>query len=257
MPRKFREKSFTNTYHCIIRGINKQNLFFDQQDKDKFLNELKKTKDKYNYSLYAYCIMSNHVHLLIKDNNNKLQSIMQSITISYSIYFNKKYDRSGHLFENRYKSSSIESKSYILNLHRYIHRNPVKANICRTECYPYSSFNDYIYQKGVSDTDFILSLFHSNKKTAIKLFRDFNLFDSSKYDNIKILEYEIAKRVDDKEATDLIKSILNIDDISSIVKYNKEIRRDIIKRLIDIKGVSKRQIARILGINYKTIQRIL
>ena len=114
MPRKFREKSFTNTYHCIIRGINKQNLFFDQQDKDKFLNELKKTKDKYNYSLYAYCIMSNHVHLLIKDNNNKLQSIMQSITISYSIYFNKKYDRSGHLFENRYKSSSIESKSYIL-----------------------------------------------------------------------------------------------------------------------------------------------
>ena len=71
------------------------------------------------------------------------------------------------------------------------------------------------------------------------------------------MEYEIAKRVDDKEATDLIKGILNIDDISSIVKYNKEIRRDIIKRLIDVKGVSKRQIARILGINYKTIQRIL
>lgn len=118
MPRCSRKnaKSFYGVYHIILRGINNQDIFFDDMDRKNFIKRIISTKQKYNYELYAYVLMSNHVHLLIKDKNDSISKIMQSLATSYAIYFNKKYDRIGHLFYNRFHSKCVEDLAYLLNL---------------------------------------------------------------------------------------------------------------------------------------------
>ena len=91
-PRQKRKESLTKIYHCILRGINKQDVFFDDQDYFKFKKEMKLAKEKYNYKLYSYVLMSNHIHFEIKAEKSQLPKIMQRIQISYISYFNKKYD---------------------------------------------------------------------------------------------------------------------------------------------------------------------
>ena len=98
MPRIARMYSELKVYHIIIRGIDKQDIFLDTYDKDKFLKIIDDTKEKYNYEVYAYCLMDNHVHLIIYDKDEMISKIMQSIEIRYVSYFNVKYDRVGHLF---------------------------------------------------------------------------------------------------------------------------------------------------------------
>lgn len=108
-------------YHCMLRGINKQDIFFEEKDYLEFQNIIKKTKEDYLYQLYSYVLMPNHIHLEIKDENQKLSQIIHSMATSYAIYFNKKYQRAGHVFENRFQSKNVENSYYILNLVRYIH----------------------------------------------------------------------------------------------------------------------------------------
>ena len=93
MPRYAREyqKSYSNVYHVILRSINQQEIFYDNADRSKFLKSLKESKEKYQYDLYAYVLMDNHVHLLIMDKGDNLSKIVQSLATSYALYFNKKY----------------------------------------------------------------------------------------------------------------------------------------------------------------------
>ena len=102
MPRKSRMFGPKKINHIVMRGINKQDIFLDKQDKEKFIKEIKNTKDKYNYELYAYVIMPNHVHLQLCDKEGNISNIMNSLQTRYVSYFNKKYERVGHLFQDRY-----------------------------------------------------------------------------------------------------------------------------------------------------------
>ena len=129
MPRQPRKQSCSSVYHCMLRGINKQDIFFDKKDYLEFQSIIKKTKEAFFYQLYSYVLMPNHIHLEIKDKNQKLSQIIHSMATSYANYFNKKYQRVGHLFENRFRSKNVENSCYILNLVRYIHQNPVKAGL--------------------------------------------------------------------------------------------------------------------------------
>ncbi len=93
MPRIYRKLGFTKVYHIIIRGIDKNDIFYESKDYEQFLKILKETKEKYQYDVYAYCLMNNHVHLVIFDKEDEISKIMQIIEIRYSSYFNKKYER--------------------------------------------------------------------------------------------------------------------------------------------------------------------
>ena len=145
MPRSCREnqKSYTGVYHVILRGINQQEIFYDNTDRRKFLKCIKETKEKYYYDLYAYVLMHNHVHLVIMDKEDKLSKVIQSLAISYALYFNKKYNRIGHVFYNRFKSKYVENLPYLLNIIRYIHFNPEKSGICQYSKYYWSSYHEY------------------------------------------------------------------------------------------------------------------
>lgn len=108
-PRKF---SYSQIYHIILKGIDGHDIFYDNNDKNFFLKQILTTKQTFNYIVYSYCLMSNHVHLVIKCKNELLSKAIQSLSIRYVSYFNKKYERTGHLFQGRFKSKSVENQKY-------------------------------------------------------------------------------------------------------------------------------------------------
>lgn len=151
MTRKIREKSLSGIYHVYFRGVNKQRIFEWPEDYEAMYRILNYAQARDtegvemgqpNFYLYAYCLMDNHVHLLIQPSNGlELGQVIKRITVAYAMHFNNHYDRVGHLFQDRYKSEPVDDKEYFFELIRYIHNNPVKAQICYSpELYPYSSF---------------------------------------------------------------------------------------------------------------------
>lgn len=129
MPRGPRFAFQNAFYHVFNRGINKQDIFLTDEDYKFFLGKLYALKQKYDHSIYALCLMPNHFHISIHTRKIPISKIMSSLTTSYSMYFNRKYQHFGPVFQNRFKSILIESDSYFLELSRYIYLNPVKAGI--------------------------------------------------------------------------------------------------------------------------------
>jgi len=154
MARKQREVSNSGIYHVMLRGVNKQRIFENPSDYAAMYRILRYVREidtkqqnsaQPNYFLYAYCLMDNHVHLLIQPNSVEIGQLMKRIMTAYAQYFNNKYERIGHLFQDRFKSEAVEDDKYFFTLLRYIHNNPVKAGRCQVpKQYPYSSIHEYI-----------------------------------------------------------------------------------------------------------------
>ena len=130
MPRTARIPSASGCYHVVLRGIGKQILFEEDEDYRRFLHTLERYLRDEKADIYAYCLMENHVHLLLHADSG-LDRLMKRIGTSYAYYFNEKYSRSGHLFQDRFSSEPVEDEAYLLAVVRYIHNNPQKAGICR------------------------------------------------------------------------------------------------------------------------------
>ncbi|MPW26125.1 transposase [Alkalibaculum sp. M08DMB] len=149
MPRSSRKYSATGIYHVMMRGNNRKYIFMEKIDKDKFL-EIINTREVGTYKLYAYVIMDNHIHLLIKEDRENISEIIKKMNIKYASYYNKKNRTVGHVFQDRFKSEVVETDKYLFSLLRYIHNNPVKAGIATNlEDYQYSSYIEYINKEKV------------------------------------------------------------------------------------------------------------
>jgi REP element-mobilizing transposase RayT len=118
-------------HHIINRGVAKSNVFNSNDDKDKFLEIICKACRDYKVNIHDYCLMDNHYHLLVETTTNNLSLFMRQINSNYAIYFNKKNNRVGHLWQGRYKSFYIAEQSYLYELFRYIEHNPIEAKICK------------------------------------------------------------------------------------------------------------------------------
>ncbi len=129
-------------YHIITRGNQKQTVFREQRDYTEYLSRLEFYKKKYAFKLYSFCLMPNHVHLIIEvDVNSKLNKIMRGLNLSYTLYFNFKYKTVGHLWQDRFKSKIIEKDTYLLECINYIEANPLRANLTSNiEEYVWSSY---------------------------------------------------------------------------------------------------------------------
>ena len=255
MPRASRRKSETNVYHVILRGNNKQEIFLDEKDYKKFLKEIKNTKEKYGYELYAYCLMTNHVHLVIYDKEENLSKIMQSLEVTYSAYFSKKYEKVGHLFQNRFLSKPVETREYLMQVCRYVHQNPVKAGISRVDNYKWSSYKEYINdEEEMVSKKMLLSLFANSEKEAIENFKGFH--NDNKENINDEYEFEIITKFTDEEAKIKIMEVLKLENLEEINDFSVKLRNEKIRKLEDIKGISKAQVARVLGTCNRTIERI-
>ncbi|WP_231889827.1 transposase [Oceanobacillus sp. Castelsardo] len=176
MPRKARVRSKSGIYHIILRGANRQEIFHDEEDSMRFLQTIEKYKAKSEMNIFAWCLMSNHVHLLIKEGNENISITMKRIGVSFVSYYNWKYRTIGHLFQDRFKSENVETKQYLLTVTRYIHQNPVKAGIVgRVVEWKWSSclcyYDKDYFPNHLLDKDFILGMFSVDRKTTKERFR--------------------------------------------------------------------------------------
>ena len=175
MARKPRIQFEGAFYHIIVRGNQRQDIFLDEADRLRYLEQLHRYKNKCGFLLYAYVLMTNHVHLLIETPNDLISRIMQMINFTYTQYFNRKYAKVGHLFQGRYTSYLCDKDSYLLSLVRYIHNNPVRAGLAKDAgAYAWSSHGDYL--KGIKclvDTDKVLRLFSERRGIAKRKYTEF------------------------------------------------------------------------------------
>ncbi|MCF8009872.1 MAG: transposase [Clostridiales bacterium] len=255
MPRRAREKSRTGIYHIIMRGMNRQTIFEDEEDSIKFIQTLDVYQKKCKFKVYAYCLMGNHVHLLVKEGKEELGITFRRIGASYVYWYNWKYERCGHLFQDRYKSETVEDDKYFLAVLRYIHQNPIKAGLVKELAdYPWSSYREYINQKNkLTETDFALGLFSNNKAKAVEEFKAFHKVEVQE----KFLDIDEKKKWKDTDAVELIKTVCQVKNCKEVQKLDKEKQSQYFD-LLSEKGLSARQISRITGVGkwivYKSLQ---
>ena len=247
MPRTRRMKSETGIYHVVLRGNNKQTIFEDEEDNEMFLLTLDQYKQKSGYKLLAYCLMGNHVHLLMKTEYESLGQCFKRIGASYVYWYNMKYYRVGHLFQDRYKSEAVETDHYLKAVIRYIHRNPIKAGLVKgLEDYHWSSYREYL---GLSDTlhvdrDFILKLFNERRTQAVTDFKEFNKIETDE----RCLDISEKKRMSDEMAVRMINKKFAVQSSKDICNFDAEQKQVCIQYLLD-KGLSVLQISRVTGIS--------
>ena len=252
MPRQAREKSETGIYHVMLKGIDGRNIFLDDDDRKWFLLRLFKAKEKAGFELYGYCLMDNHVHLLLKENEGLGVSIKR-ITVGYVQWHNNKYGRAGHLFLNRFNSEVVETDEYFVTVLRYIHLNPVKARIViQAKDYYWSSYREYLsyYQNNRSRAEMDL-------KVIELFFRNLNEFEKFMNENNsdECLEYSPVKKYTDADLIDVINTYTHGSGIGNMSPEEKTKMAIFIYN--EIESVSIRQLARILGIGKNCVERAL
>lgn len=171
MSRKPRSWFPGAVYHITDRGNRQMSIFTDDRDRFKYMELLEETRTYYPFTLHAYCLMTNHLHLLLETINHHPQDIMKMLNSRYGIYFNKRHELVGHLFQGRYKSELIDTDGYFLNASRYIHLNPIEAKIVQDPAkYKWSSYSAYVsdYQNPHITTARILSYFPTAPKETYK-----------------------------------------------------------------------------------------
>ena len=157
MGRLARPISRSGIYHILFCGVNNENLFKEKADFAKLKETIATLKQEMGFEIYAYCFMSNHVHLVLKEKNiGDISLIMKRILSKYARWFNMKYNRSGAL-ASKFKSAPVEINEYFLPLIKYIHHKPLKASIVdKPDKYPYSSYREYVYKAELVDTTFLM-----------------------------------------------------------------------------------------------------
>jgi len=252
MPRTARAKSRSKIYHIMIRGINQQNIFIDDEDDDKFMDILDTYHKKIEYEIYAYCLMGNHVHLLIKEGEEVLSNTMKRIGTSYVYWYNWQYNRKGHLFQDRFKSEAVEDDAYFLTVLRYIHQNPLKTGLANhLDSYKWSRYQEYTSKAKMVNIDFALSLFDKEKGKAIEKFIRFN----KESNNDQCLEItKKRKTMSDKKIRQFALKRYNIE-LPSLHNEQVKNQTEVLKFLKKLDGISLRQLSRLTGFTVNKIFR--
>ena len=186
MPRQRRQKSSTDVYHVISRGNNKQHMLADDSDKRYYIGVMKKKAVKYSVEIYAYCVMSNHIHMIVKCDLKILSAYMKELNFDYAIYHNVKNGKCGHVFQGRFYSSCIETEAYLISCIRYIHNNPVRAYIVSDILdYPYSSAGEYFSEKHNCISDQIFKIIKERFPNKKEFYEFHNIFDNQEFIDIE------------------------------------------------------------------------
>jgi putative transposase len=231
MPRMSREKSPT--------GI-------------KLIETLARYSRISGYRLFAYCLMDNHIHVLLQEHTEPLSSSIKRISSSYVFWFNKKHGRCGHLFQERFKSEVVDTNRYFLTVLRYIHQNPVKAKIVRDLVeYQWSSYSEYVGQARIIDKEYVFGMFSDSPDEALVRFRIFSQENSTE----ECLEVEESKlNLSDERLKEIMRDQFGVEAIE-IGKEEKAKQESILRELKRLEGVSIRQIERTTGVSRARIWR--
>lgn len=195
MPRFPRSYIKTSFFHVITQGINKSYIFEKSEDIKYYIKSLYTLTEEQKIEIIAYCIMNNHAHILIKaEKINELSKYMQRLNTKYARYYNKKYNRVGYVFRDRYKSEGIYSEEHLYNCIKYIYDNPVKAGICsKAEDYPYSNYKKI---NGNTDNKYsFIDVEKDNEKTCKEIVEDFLQYNNINFSDLNNKKCELKKLV--------------------------------------------------------------
>lgn len=249
MPRIARAQCESGIYHVMIRGINQVQLFYDDSDRQDFLKRLALYKTECRIRLYAWCLMGNHVHLLVKQSDVPLASFMKKLLLSYSHLYNAKYDRQGYLYQGRYVCKPVDNDSYFLAALRYIHRNPVEIGMPVSY---WTSYSEYTGSQTITETQFALSILSTNPVQARELFK--RLINADETD-LPPWNITARSRLTDAEAIEVIKAVANIENCQAICDLKGTSQANVIAT-IRKQGVSTRQLARLTGLARRAIEQV-
>jgi len=252
-------KSKTGVYHVMLRGANKQEIFHDDADNMKFLDILKKYKEESGMGVYAWCLMNNHVHLLVREVNEDLSTTMKRIGVSYVSYYNWKYQTTGHLFQDRFRSEGVESKRSFLKVIRYIHQNPVKAGIVSGVAdWRWSSCAAYYGQKSYAgellSSEKVFKMMSDDPAIAREKFKELN--EMSTEDEYMMEVGWRRRRLTDEEAREEISALIGDVAVAQVKGLPKIERGEVLRKVKLIDGLTQRQAGRILGVSTSLINRV-
>ncbi len=255
MTRKARAISTTGYYHIIFRGVNHCLLFEEEEDYEKFLSLLERVKEELALNICAYCLMGNHVHLLLREaSQGDITSAMRKLLTPYALWFNKRYQRSGTLIANRFKSECVEDDAYLLTLVCYIHKNPLKAGLASCmEDYRWSSYRDYTSRcLHLVDTELVLRMFSNDTTQALKGFIEFH--NDEKTQELVHSVRDTRRKPDEHIRTSLLRVFDGLEP-AHVARLEKNERNRVIVFLRN-QGFSIRQIERATGISKGVIERV-
>ena len=244
-----RARSLSNIYHVIWRGNNKQQIFEEEVDYLAFLKLLIKHRESNNYKIHAYCMMGNHIHLLIEVGKDPLDKVMKSLGTSFVMWYNRKYERSGHLFQDRFRSEPVDSDAYYVKVYRYILQNPVKAGLSKNIFgYRWSSANmlDNLGEERIAGLK-IRSYFNSTKEMFEYL---------SMGNDDECLEERSSEEERDIRVGQKIYELTGMNSVSEFQKLELEKRDEMINKMFKNK-ISIREIARRTGLSRYRVEQII
>ena len=247
MPRQARKKSESGIYHVMLRGINQQQIFEEPEDFEKFLQILKDCKAISGYKLFAYCLMGNHIHLLIKPEEESLEQAFKRIGGRFVYWYNVKYQRIGHLFQDRFRSEPVETDEYFMTVLRYIHQNPIKAGLCKViDAYTYSSYKEYFIESDLIDTESAYQIISQEQ------FREFH----EEIETKKCLDADenIRIRLTDEQAKCVMKRVSGKGSVSEYQTLREDLKEKYVKKLYE-KKLSIRQISRLTGVSKGLVEK--
>lgn len=235
MPRKARNSCVSSFYHIMVQGDEKKSIFKKNYYKDKFIYLLKRNAFRNDVKLIAYCVMDNHTHILVHTKEiERISKMMSQCNTSYGMFFSNERKNVGHVFRDRYRTEAICAEKYLINCIKYIHQNPVKANVV-DNCgeYMFSSYNEYLKKvnpiyENVKD---VCGFFDDQYEEIIKNERvDFESFDDDTNENVKRIFDEVMKEYSSETLTE--KEIV---DIYFKVKKQCKVKKSQIASLLNIK----------------------
>lgn len=242
MGRTRRLFSDSGYYHIILRGVNRELIFLDDEDHEKMTACLKRYSCETDTGIIVYCLMSNHIHLLLYAEEGPALFI-KKVASSYVYYYNHKYERIGHLFQDRYKSEPIDNEAYFLTAARYILRNPEKAGICSTEKYRWSSWQEIEGDPVITNTDILIRA--AGGKGALMDYIRTETED-------ECMDIDEIPKYSDQNAIWLIGQITGSDNPAMIRELPRATRNKILCELKNT-GIPIRQLAKLTGISRNTI----
>lgn len=246
MARGAREVSFSGIYHVISRGNNKMNIFNADEDRKRYLSLLKESS-KEDFEIHGLALMSNHVHLLAE--TQLLSSKIQQLNVSYALWFNKKYGRIGHLFQDRFKSQPVEDERYYKHCLRYILRNPIKAGISNSINHPWNSYSAYYNRNESFICRDLVELYFKSEDD----FNEFMNFPKSDIDvDYSFIEWDKSEKI--SELIELWEQVKG--EINSINTSTDQVNK-LMKYLEPFKHLSKRDISRVTGLSEYFLRKTL
>jgi len=246
MPRTARVKSESNIY-VMLRGINRQILFQDDENCEKYLRCMEECKAISGFILHAYCLMGNHLHLLIQEKQEPLGQIFKRIGVRYVYWYNWKYKRTGHLFQDRFKSEPVDSDAYFLVVLRYVFQNPVKAGLSKSPAdYPWSSYGSIGKKSSLVEDSKVLGLLPEDK---------LRVFLEEPCEQV-FLDAESESRLNDREVIELIKRTCKLKSTTNFVLLPPERQMKYLHKLHE-QHCSIRQLSRLTGLTKAQVEKML